>query len=845
MRFQNFSKYSREELFDLLDTGESGLTDKEALARHEKYGFNAINAKEVEWWRIFLRQFKSAFVYLLIASGVFFLIMKEFVDAFMIFLFVAINSALGFYQEFRSEQSLKLLKNYLTAKSKARRRGKVIFVNNNELVPGDIVMLTAGDIVPADVRFIESSNLQIDESVLTGESAPVMKKAERLEKVDNIYQASNVGFSGTTVTAGNAAAVIFAIGEDTQFGQIADLSVKTDRESNFEKNIAQISKFILRLIVITLIVVFISNLLIKGAKADIWELLIFSFALAVSVIPEALPLVTTFSLTRGALHLAKNKVVVKRLSAIEDLGGLEVLCTDKTGTLTENKMRVADIYSKNPVETLFYAGLASSDFKSKKNNSANAFDNAILKKMKASERRDLANHERLAELAFDPQRKRNSAVVEIKGKKVLIARGAPEVLMDLSCDLSIKEKRELKNWLVEQGKLGHRALAVATKKLTRFDNDNLADLEDNLYFNGAVSFVDPIKKTAKATIEQAEKLGIEIKILTGDSLEVAAAVARSVGVMDKQEQAMSGDEYERLPHLRKHQAVVDCKVFARVSPQQKFEIIRMLQEKKQVGFLGEGINDAPALKLANVGLVVEGAADVARESADVILLNKGLEVIVNGIKEGRMVFANTVKYIKATLGSNFGNFFAIAAATLMIDFLPMLPLQILLLNLLSDFPMIAIAADRVDPEELKRPRIYNIREIAVSSSIFGFVSSLFDFTCFALFFKFGPEVLQTNWFIESILTELVFSLLIRSRRSIFRAGRPAPILLWLTLVAVAITILVPFIPITARIFKFARPQLMHLIYILILVFGYFVVTEIVKAIYYRFVARTQNGFSQR
>ncbi len=813
-----------------------GLRNEDIQAHKNKWGTNNIDTREIRWWQIFLRQFKSSFIYLLFFAALIAFWLGEHVDTIIILLFIVINTLIGFYQEFRSEKAVRLLGQYLIKHVRVIRGGRESVVASSELTPGDVIILEAGDIIPADVRFFDENNLFVDETVLTGESVPVKKISEDLvHEPSDIYSALNIGFSGTKVTSGRAKAVVFAVGRDTSFGHIAELTAETQRESSFEASIKRLSRFILVLVLSTLAVIFVANLIIKGNSVGRFsELLIFAIALAVSVVPEALPLVTSFSLARGALRLAKNKVVVKRLSAIEDLGSIGVLCSDKTGTLTENKLKIAGIYSEDPEEVLPYAAMASELFEKSFKNIINPFDVAIAERISSEAQIRLGNYQKINEIPFDPKRRRNSILVNFKEKYELVVRGAPESIVEFCVNLDTEKKAAISDWIAREGFEGRRVIAVAKKECKLITKYDYSEEEKNLQFVGLISFIDPIKDSAKDAVSKAKDLGVKVKILTGDSREVAGAVGYEIGLTASPKEVITGVELDKLSSPLQHEAVEKYNVFARVTPEHKYKIIQLLKEKNEVGFLGEGINDAPALKLANVALVVQSAADIAREASDIVLLQKGLGVIVDGIKEGREVFANTIKYVKATLASNFGNFYAIAIISLFIDFLPMLPLQILLVNLLSDFPMIAIATDKVDKEELKTPKSYNIKDITLVGTTLGIVSSIFDFIFFALFYKFGATVLQTNWFIASILTELVFIFSIRTKFVFFKAQRPSKLLSGFSALAALVTVVLPFSALGQNIFKFTHPEAKNLFLIFGIIFVYFATSETVKLLYYKF-----------
>lgn len=835
MRWEDATHRSSGDVLMEMETSPDGLTVAEAAARRERYGPNRLEGHEVKWWRTLLRQFQSSFIYLLLMAAALSFLLGERVEAEMMLLFLCVNTLLGFFQEHRSAKALELLKQYLTSRSRVRRDGQETMVESDDIVPGDILVVNAGDKIAADMCFVTTSNAVVDEEILTGESLPVEKVSGALaERTEQMYQASNIGFAGTVMLRGSGVGVVMATGDDTAMGEVAHLTETTQRESTFEKGIRRFSRFIMRLVIVTLTLIFLVNLLIKGEGANSVELLIFSLVLVISVIPEALPFVITVSLSRGSLRLAKKKVVVKRLSAIEDLGSVEVLCSDKTGTLTENRLSVEKIYADSKKQCLYAAVLASDYSALEKGDAADPFDTAMWNAVRAKERPTLLAFEKISEAPFDPTRRRNSVVMQDQAGRELIVRGAPESVLDICKDISPEKRQKCERWMAAQGEDGRRVLAVAHKALPSRSGAYGEQDEADLEFLGLISFVDPIKETAKDAIDEARKLGVEVKIITGDSREVSGAVATRIGLIASAHEVILGEELESLSHTKKLEAVHSYSVFARVSPQQKYMIIQLLQETKEVGFLGEGINDAPALKLANVALVVQSASDIAREAADVVLLDASLKVIIDGIREGRSIFANMIKYIKTTLTSNFGNFYSVAIASLLIPFVPMLPLQILLIDILSDFPMIAMATDAVDEEELQTPKAYNVKDVVLFSTILGVVSSLFDFVLFATFYQKGEGILQTNWFILSLLTELVLIFSLRSRKSFFKARRPSMPLVVLSVAMLIAAFVFPFSAFGQRIFHFVKPDSFSVMWICGLVVVYFVVSEVVKRLYYRF-----------
>jgi Mg2+-importing ATPase len=794
-----------------------GLSSSEVNERRAEFGLNALPVPKHHMFRLILRQFRGIFNLLLIAASIVTFALGEPIDALFILFFVFLGTGLNVFQEFKANNAADKLKSYLVRTVTVIRDNQEQEIPTEEIVPGDILKLEAGDIVPADVVIYQTHNLLVDETTFTGESIPVTKIAAKknLQEVEDI----NRLLQGVTIISGNALAEVTAIGLKTRLANIAKTTSDVPEESDLVKGIDRISKFILRSTIITLVFVILANLLIEGKDTDLPHLLIFAIALAVSVIPEALPLVLTFSLSRGALLFAKKDVIVKRLSSVQDLGTVNLLCTDKTGTITENRLTYQNAYI-NPgtaYHPLVLSRLAAHNF-NKQN--PEPFDRASDEALSVEQGIEVNTFTLLQEEAFDPTLRSNGAIMQtIDGKQLHIRRGSPEYFLNQG----LIKLEQANIWLIEEEQKGHRVLG------TSYDDGS------GTKFAGFISFEDRLKSTTLETIAEARSLNVAITIITGDALVVAEAVGRDAGLVTSKDEVIESQNFLALPIHEQHKRIGEIRVFARTTPEQKLELIELLKEKFTVGFLGEGINDAPALKAANVSMVVQSAADVARETADIVLLKNDLRVIVDGIRLGRETHANTLKYIRATLVSNFGNFYAVAIGSLFISFLPMLPKQLLLLNLLSDFPMMAIAFDRVSKKEISHPQRYDFRSLYIIFFTLGLVSTVFDFMYFGLFFRISPEVLQTNWYIASVITELLLIFSIRSMMPIEKAGWPAPLIIVLSIVAFVITIALPLIPWTASFFEFTRPTLTHMTIIVSLAILYLVITELVKRPLARFV----------
>jgi Mg2+-importing ATPase len=788
----------------------NGLSATEVAERRAKYGPNALPMPRYRLLRLIARQFKGVFnLVLLVAAAVTFAL-GDVIDGAFILLFVFLGAALNIFQEHKSNAAADKLKSYLVRTTTVLRDGQDQEVPTDEIVPGDILKLESGDIVPADAVVRQARELLVDETTFTGESIPVSKQAaapagQEIADEHRLLQ-------GVSIIRGNALAEVTATGVNTRLASIAKTASAVQSESELTKGVGRISTFILRTTIITLLFVVAANILIDGGDTDIPSLLIFAIALAVSVIPEALPLVLTFSLSRGALLFAKRDVIVKRLSSVQDLGSVNLLCTDKTGTITENRLVHANDYlvPESRFHPLVLARLAAQHVDQR---IPEPFDRATDEALSPGQRSEMSAFKLLEEEAFDPALRSNGAIVRRDdGLQLHIRRGSPEYFLEQG----LMSQEQVGTWLSDEERQGRRVLGVS------YDDGGGAR------FGGFVSFVDSLKATTVSTVEAAKLLNVAVTVITGDALMVAEAIGREAGLVSGSDEVMEAAAFLALPISEQHERIGKIRVFARTKPEQKLELVVLLKEQYTVGFLGEGINDAPALKAAHVSMVVQSAADVARETADIVLLKKDLGVIIDGIRLGRETHANTLKYIRATLVSNFGNFYAVATASLFISFLPMLPKQLLLLNLLSDFPMMAIAFDRVSEQEVARPQRYDFRALYILFFTLGLVSTVFDFVYFGLFYRISPEVLQTNWFIASVITELLLVVSIRSMLPIEKAGWPAPLVVFLSVGACVITIALPMIPWTAALFEFAKPTPAHLGIIVALAVLYLVVTELVK-----------------
>lgn len=831
MKVFDATSASNATLEEVLKTSlKQGLTTARAQEVLREYGGNEAPEEPRGLFYFLVRQLASPFIGMLLVAAFLSLLLSDSATGLVIILIVLLNTLVGCYQEYKADQSVRLLKSLVVSTAKVVRDGREAVVPRKTLVPGDIVVLEHGAIVPADIRLIEVDGLAIDESMLTGESVAVHKFGRALEQNANeLSDAANSVFAGTVVVAGRGKGVVVQTGAQTLQGELGRISREIVPESMFAKDITQFTWLLLKFIFALFAVVLLVHLVWGRTEAHAVDVILFVLALAISITPEALPVVILFALSRSARLLAKKRVIVKRLSAVNDLGSVQILCVDKTGTLTENQMVVAAWQADDEDEFFLMAALAS-ERHDVAGPGAHSLDAALWHQLSDLQRSAAQEYSVERHIPFDPVKRSNAVVVARGGQHLYILRGALEVVAERS---GLQGRHPIVAWAESEGRQGRRVIAVAVAPYDAHRHERAG--HDAVRFLGAISFTDPIKKSVAPALEKARKLKVQVKVITGDAREVAAAVAITSGIVTSSDQVLSGQEFDRLAPERVAETVRECHVFARVTPEQKYRIIQALQKEYAVGFLGDGINDVLALKAAHVGITVQGCADVAREAADIILLKKSLMAIVDGIQAGREAVANTKKYVVATLVSNVGNATSIAFGSFLVDVLPLAPVQILALNFISDFPMLAISTDTVDDDEIARPSRFDLHNVMLVVVILGWTSSIFDFMLFYLFAQGPSAVLQTYWFVGSMLTELVFILSIRTKRCMLFARRPGWLLLVCMVIAGVATCLVPFTQFGQQVLQFVPLSWWAMKLVVMVVAGYLITTEIVKLVLYRYL----------
>ncbi|ELT8397358.1 magnesium-translocating P-type ATPase [Salmonella enterica subsp. enterica serovar Derby] len=844
----------QETLWRVFDTHPEGLNAAEVTRAREKHGENRLPAqKPSPWWVHLWVCYRNPFNILLTILGGISYATEDLFAAGVIALMVGISTLLNFVQEARSTKAADALKamvsNTATVLRVINENGENAWLELpiDQLVPGDIIKLAAGDMIPADLRIIQARDLFVAQASLTGESLPVEKVAATREpRQNNPLECDTLCFMGTNVVSGTAQAVVMATGADTWFGQLAGRVSEQDNEQNaFQKGISRVSMLLIRFMLVMAPVVLIINGYTKG---DWWEAALFALSVAVGLTPEMLPMIVTSTLARGAVKLSKQKVIVKHLDAIQNFGAMDILCTDKTGTLTQDKIVLenhTDISGK-PSEHVLHCAWLNSHYQT---GLKNLLDTAVLEGVDETAARQLSGRwQKIDEIPFDFERRRMSVVVaEDSSVHQLVCKGALQEILNVCTQvrhngdivpLDDNMLRRVKRVTDTLNRQGLCVVAVATKYLPAREGDYQRIDESDLILEGYIAFLDPPKETTAPALKALKASGITVKILTGDSELVAAKVCHEVG-LDAGD-VVIGSDIEGLSDDALAALAARTTLFARLTPMHKERIVTLLKrEGHVVGFMGDGINDAPALRAADIGISVDGAVDIAREAADIILLEKSLMVLEEGVIEGRRTFSNMLKYIKMTASSNFGNVFSVLVASAFLPFLPMLPLHLLIQNLLYDVSQVAIPFDNVDEEQIQKPQRWNPADLGRFMVFFGPISSIFDILTFCLmwwvFHANTPEtqtLFQSGWFVVGLLSQTLIVHMIRTRRLPFIQSRAAWPLMAMTLLVMVVGVSLPFSPLASYLQLQALP-LSYFPWLIAILAGYMTLTQLVKGFYSR------------
>jgi len=827
----NTSELKSLELADLykkLDSNLQGLKNSEAIKRSEEFGYNLITgAKKVNLFVKFLSYFKDPLIIILIIAALISGVAGQLKNMIIILTMIFLSVLLNFYQEHKSSRAAEKIAKRLAIKARILRDGQEQELDTKFIVVGDVIFLSAGDIVPADGKIISADDFFLNESSLTGESLPIEK----------VVTDNNTVFSGTNVISGYSQFLVTAIGLDTEFGKIAQNISRPATENAFEKGIKSFGFLIIRVIVVIVAIIFLINALMgKGY----FNSFLFALAVAVGVTPELLPMIMSVNMARGAARMAKQGVLVKRLNSIPTFGSIDILCTDKTGTLTEDKITVikhVDIFGRDSIE-VFHIAYINGYFET---GIKNILDTAILK----HENFDLTSYKKVEEIPYDFNRKRSSVFVERDGSVKMITKGAPEELFKI-CQAYIDGKTVkpmtpdillgVKKVYDDLSSEGFRILAIAEKDISvRKDKYDITE-ETNLILRGFMVFYDPPKLDVKETLILMKEHGVDIKILTGDGPLITKKICADLGLPVLG--IITGDQLDLniLTDEEVYKRVKDATICARMSPSQKEKIICELKRNGLVvGYLGDGINDAPSLKTADVGISVENAVDVAKETADIILMRKGLKDLMSGIIEGRKTFSNTMKYLLMGLSSNFGNMFSMIGASLFLPFFPMTASQILLNNFIYDTSQLAIPSDNVDIEYLRKPKHWDMKFIKKYMVIFGPISSIFDFLTFYILYgvlHLNVATFQAGWFVESLATQILVIFIIRTQKVPFLQSRPSKYLVGAVLSALTLGIILTTDGI-GSFFGFSPLPMIAFAAIFGLVIIYLLIMELVKQLFYK------------
>jgi P-type Mg2+ transporter len=854
-----------DSLLDTLNATSQGLSSTDAHDRLEKDGTNALDQRgKATSLSIFSSQFKSPIILIFLATAFISFVLKAREDAIIIISIVLISAFLGYWQEKGASKAMEKLTLLIKLKSSLLRDGKIQDLFSEDIVPGDIVILNSGDKIPADCRILECKDLFVNEGTLTGESFPVEKNLDLVPKDTPLHKRANCLFMGTFVISGTAKAVVVFTGMKTELGSISTRLRHTKPETEFQSGIRKFGFFLLEITLLLVISILVINVYFGRPILDSF---LFSLALAIGLTPQLLPAIISVNLSHGAKRMANEKVIVKRLESIENLGTMDLLCTDKTGTITTGELKLhscIDVAGKDNKKIYLY-GYLNALFET---GYTNPIDSAIIECKEIVDNHDYdvsSKIIKLDEIPYDFIRKRLSVLLSLKAndsydklnqfpytnEDILITKGALRSILEICTFVETSEGKtvpismfgnKITDLSMDLGDKGFRVLGIAykvvrEKQMSRLRASVSKDDESNMTFLGLLIFHDPLKLGLIDTLNDLRRLGISLKVISGDNRYVAEYVGRQIGLTNPR--VLTGEELRHMStDVLIHKAAT-TEIFAEIEPNQKELIILALKKMGHViGYMGDGVNDAPALHAADASISVDSATDIVKEASDFVLLEKDLAVLIKGIEEGRKTFANTLKYIFMATSANFGNMFSMAGASLFLPFLPLLPKQVLLVNLMTDMPEMTISTDTVDTEMFEKPRKWNIKFIRKFMLYFGLLSTLFDYITFAVLLvvlNASIEQFRTAWFMESVISASTIVLIIRTRKKAFRS-KPSRYLVLFTFAAIVLVILIPYTPI-GEIFGFVRVPLIYLPIIALIVLAYISMAEIVKTVFYR---RNQN-----
>jgi P-type Mg2+ transporter len=822
-----------------LEATPAGLTSAAAAERLRRFGPNAIAAKrKLSSLTLLLGQFRSPIILILIVAAILSAFLGDRPDAAIILTIVLVSGLLTFWQERGARDAVDKLLQVVEVRAQVLRDGTEVAIPHDEVVPGDVVVLSAGSTAPADCLLLQSTDLFVDEAALTGESFPVEKSVGFLPGDTTLAKRTNAVFMGTHVISGTANALVAKTGCSTEFGAVSDRLVAPQEPTDFEQGVRKFGYLLMEVTLMLVLAIFAINVLLHKPVIDSF---LFSLALAVGLTPQLLPAIISINLAHGAKRMAERHVIVKRLDSIEDFGSMDVLCSDKTGTLTQGVVTLSgayDVKGGDSEDVVLYAYL-NSHFET-------GFTNPIDEAVRASRSFDTSGVTKLDEVPYDFTRKRLTILVERSGTPLMITKGALANVLDVCTQARTPTgatvridavRADVDKLFRDLSARGFRTLGVAVR--TDAPRQIEATAEKDMTFVGVLAFFDPPKEGAADAVESLRRKGVTLKIITGDNALVARTAASQMGVAEPV--VLTGHDLHGMHERAAVARVGTVDIFAEIEPNQKEYLVHLLQKAGHVvGYLGDGINDASALHAADVGISVNSAVDVAKEAADIVLLEPGLDVLSAGVEGGRATFANTLKYVFMATSANFGNMFSMAGASLFLPFLPLLPTQILLTNLLTDLPEMTIASDRVDPELVEMPRRWDVAFIRRFMLVFGLLSSVFDYATFAVLLwvmkipvttAAGQALFRTGWLVESVLSASMVVLIIRTRRPVYRS-RPGNALALTTAAIWAVTLTLPYSPL-ASLFKLAPLPWPFLVMVAVILAMYGSSAELAKRFFYQ------------